>query len=548
MFSKHKYGDKKGLILLTLFIFIAGALGALMTYAIGTMIDLAMNKDLAAMNELAIQLILLATGSLLIALTNAFIESRWLAKSMNQLKQTYVDGLLNQEVIALQKDKIPQMTSTLTNDFDRYETKYIRNIPQIIGMLSQFIFAMILLSVINPYLMIIPLIMLLFFWKRSKNSSKPIKVEEKKKSESLATYTGFVTETLTGYEIIKQHQMEETREKRFHQLASIVQQDNYNVDVQTTKVEAINSLLIFSMLFGFLIGGLLLAKQSNVSFGNIMIVFSAFGQVIWPIQRTSQVLAEMRGIEDVLKTIDLTLQKQSNTRTEHVNSFESLLFNSNSLGYEDQIILKDVNLVLNNQEKILIIGPSGAGKSTILKTLRQTIQAQEGVVTLNGHDILSIDIQDYFSKFASVDQIGFIFNGSLKENITLYQKVSDEKVRHTMNQVGLSDLDLELAVLNDGGNLSGGQRARVLLARALSLEAQIIVCDEIFASLDANIAEGIEKDLLHLETTVINVSHIYFESNLSLYDRIYIVENQTIKVASNLQEVKDRLLEVSSPQ
>lgn len=543
MFSKEKLGDIKGLVMVVVFIIIAQGLGALMTYAIGKMIDFATSSNLDGMNSLAFKLIMLASATLVVALFNALFQSKWLERSMTTLKNKYVNDILQLDIVGVQKDKTASMYSVLTNDFDRYETKYIKNLLQLVSMIAQFVFAMVLLSVVSIWLMAIPLVMLGFFWNQSKRRSKPIKIEEKKKSESLSIYTNYVNETSLGYEVIKQHQLEQPREEMFMKLAKKVQQDNYSVDIQSTKVDAINSFILLSILFGSLIGGMLFAKQSSVSLGNILIVFSALGQVTWPIQRLSLLLAEMHGIDEVLEAIQLSVKHDKQNRIKRVDSFESLIFENNALGYEDQLILNDVNLVLKQKDKVLILGPSGAGKSTILKTLRQTITAQQGVVRLNGENILEIDYHDYYSMFATIDQIGFIFNGTIQENVTLFQEVDKKRLMNIMNQVGLASLSLDEKILNDGSNLSGGQRARVLLARALILNAEIIVCDEILASLDASVARSIEKDLLNLPTTMLNVSHIYFEENLSKYDRIYIVENQTVRLAASLDEVKERLLE-----
>lgn len=543
MFSKSKLGDTKGLIVVFVLILIAQGLGALMTVMIGSIMDFALASKLDDMNALALNWILLATGSLVVALLNAFTQSKWLARSMTSLKNKYINDLLQLDIVGVQKEKTASMYSVLTNDFDRYEAKYTKNILNLVNMVAQFLFSMALLSVVSPFLMVIPLLMLGFFWNQSKRSSKPIKTEEKKKSESLSVYTNFVNETSLGYEVIKQHQLEQPREEMFRKLAQKVQRDNYSVDVQSTKVDAINSFILVLILFGSLISGMLYAKQSSVSFGNILIVFSALGQVTWPIQRLSLTLAEMHGIDDVLESIQQSVSVENQVRLIRIDSFKSLLFNNNALGYEDQIILSDVDLVLNRNEKVLIVGPSGAGKSTILKTLRQSINPVQGVVSLNGENILEIDVHDYYSLFATIDQIGFIFNGTLQDNVTLFQPVEKENIVCVMKQVGLESLKLDEKILNDGSNLSGGQRARVLLARALILNAEVIVCDEVLASLDASVARSIEQDLLNLPTTVLNVSHIYFEENLSQYDRIYVVENQTVREAYSLDEIKERLIE-----
>ncbi|MFZ2256682.1 MAG: ABC transporter ATP-binding protein [Clostridiaceae bacterium] len=545
MFKKHKYGDKGGLLLVTCLIFVSSGLFAYMTYNIGRLVDFGLAKNLPAMDPLARLMIILGLAILAVELLGALAKTSWIQRSMNQLKKAYLDGLLELEVVQLQKDQIPQMYSNLTNDFDRYETKFIKNIPILIGMGASFTASLVLLATVNLFLMIVPVAVLLFFWWQSKNSSQPIKKEEKKKSQSLEAYTRFITETSQGYEVIKQHQLEVRREIEFTALAVKVQADNYQVDLETTKVEAKNALIINGVLFSLLIGGMLTALKTGVSFGNVVVVFSAFMQVMWPIQQLSLTLAEMRGIEDVIDSVGTNLTKVHYPRELRVDSFSNLDFAQAALGYADETILEKVSLNLSKNEKILIIGPSGAGKSTILKTIRQSIQARGGSVTLNGLDILSIKVQDYFSMFATVDQIGFIFSGTLRDNISLYQDVSSDRLGQIMAQVGLTKLSPDLEIHNDGGNLSGGQRARVLLARALCLEAEVIVCDEIFASLDSEVARSIEHDLLNIDATCINVSHIYFEENLHQYDRIYIVGDHTVRVAQSIDEIRQRMLEIS---
>lgn len=543
--KKHRLGDTPLFIVYALGMLAINLIYAYQTFLMGRMVDLGQATELEGMRSIAIIIIIVSGIILIFEIVNAFLETTWIKRSMVKLKNSFIDDILKQDVRSVQKDKTKTLYSHLTNDFDRYEAKYIKRLPRLIYMVASIISNVLLLGSVNPVLMLVPVVMLAVMYRTTEKNSKPLKESEKIKTASLQKYTGFVTESIEGYEVIKQHQLEDTRHQKFSELSTQVQKDNYQVDVDTTRVEMLNGFLMTSSLLVIIVGGMLWARQTNITFGDLIIVFSAVGNVTWPISSMSTQIAEMMGVQDIPLEMEKSTQLIESQRDISIGDFELLAFDQTSLGYPDRTILNDVSFTLNRGEKILIVGPSGAGKSTVLKTIRQTTEPLEGVVTLNNHMIDEIKDQDYFSKFSTVDQIGFIFSGKLIDNITLYQDFEKDHVRDIMTKVGLDALDLETVILNDGKNLSGGQRARVLLARALCLSADVIVCDEIFASLDSEVAQAIERDLLGLDVTAINVSHIYFKDNLELYDRIYIVENATMKVARSIEEIECRMLEVS---
>jgi ATP-binding cassette subfamily C protein len=99
---------------------------------------------------------------------------------------------------------------------------------------------------------------------------------------------------------------------------------------------------------------------------------------------------------------------------------------------------------------------------------------------------------------------------------------------------------------NNGSNVSGGQRARLMLARAICLNTDVILCDEIFANLEQSIAHDIEKDLLSLDKTIINVSHIIFKDHLEKYDKIFVVENNGVRLSNDIDEIYARMIESQS--
>ena len=464
------------------------------------------------------------------------------------MKARYIDQLLEQDITQLQKDQTPKYLSNLTNDFDRYEDKYLKNILRLIEMVLNFLMAVVLIATVNVYLVVIAFILLGIFVTLSSKTSKPVQKTEKKKSESLQQYTDFIQETLNGYDIIKQHQLEGVRYENFFQKAKSVQNDNYAVDVKTTQIDAFNNFVQTFVLFGLITAGILYAKSTAVSLGSIIVIVSSFSHIMWPLQEFSYVISQMKGISQVLNDFITNLTRPTYNRPYSVSKFDSLKFESTDLGYEDDVnvVLQDVTMSIEKNEKVLIVGRSGTGKSTILKTIRQSIEPKKGLVKLDNTNIFEIVPIDYYSLFSAVDQIGFIFNGTVRDNLCLYQKLDDEIMLGALNRVGLSSLDLNLKLMNNGSNVSGGQRARLMLARSICLNTDVILCDEIFANLEQSVAHDIERDLLSLNKTIINVSHIIFKDHLEKYDKIFIVENNGVRLSHDLDEIYARMIESQS--
>jgi len=545
--KKVRYGSIPWLVVVTLFMTISVSLNGYSIYLMRFITDYGLEKRIDDMFEIAKIMIVILGINLVINLIYTNLKSVYLNKSLNLMKRQYIDQLLDQDITQLQKDQTSKYLSNLTNDFDRYEDKYLKNLLKMVEMVLHFLMAVVLIATVNIYLVVIAFILLLVFVFLSSKTSKPVQKTEKKKSESLQQYTDFVNETLNGFEIIKQHQLLKNRYEAFYKRAVNVQNDNYSVDVKTTQIDAFNSFVQTFILFGLITSGILYAKSTNVSLGSLIVIVSSFGNIMWPLQEFSPIISQMKGIQQVLHEFVVNLTRPIYQRPYHVTQFEKLQFESCDLGYEDdEAILKEVDLTINYGEKVLIVGHSGAGKSTILKTIRQSITPKQGVVKLDHINIFEIVPIDYYGLFASVDQIGFIFNGTVRENLSLYQNLEESILVNALQRVGLSQLSLDMKLKNNGSNVSGGQRARLMLARAICLNTDVILCDEIFANLEQSIAHDIEKDLLSLNKTIINVSHIIFKDHLEKYDKIFVVENNGVRLSHDTEEIYARMIESQS--
>lgn len=546
--KKVKYGSIPWLFAVTIVMIVSVTINGYSVYLMRFITDYGLAKRMDDMFDVAKVMVIILGINFVINIIYTQLKSIYLNKSLNLMKARYIDQLLEQDITQLQKDQTPKYLSNLTNDFDRYEDKYLKNILRLIEMVLNFLMAVVLIATVNVYLVLIAFILLGIFVTLSSKTSKPVQKTEKKKSESLQQYTDFIQETLNGYDIIKQHQLEGVRYENFFQKAKSVQNDNYAVDVKTTQIDAFNNFVQTFVLFGLITAGILYAKSTAVSLGSIIVIVSSFSHIMWPLQEFSYVISQMKGISQVLNDFITNLTRPTYNRPYSVSKFDSLKFESTDLGYEDDVnvVLQDVTMSIEKNEKVLIVGRSGTGKSTILKTIRQSIEPKKGLVKLDNTNILEIVPIDYYSLFSAVDQIGFIFNGTVRDNLCLYQKLDDEIMLGALNRVGLSSLDLNLKLMNNGSNVSGGQRARLMLARSICLNTDVILCDEIFANLEQSVAHDIERDLLSLNKTIINVSHIIFKDHLEKYDKIFIVENNGVRLSHDLDEIYARMIESQS--
>ncbi len=537
--DKYRYGDKKSLAMVSISLLVSAILGGLILYSVRYITDYAVEGNLDKIKEISKLLLIIIILEFLFNMATSYLKALYLSKSMVGLRSTYVEKLFSLDIKNIAENEEEKYLSHLSNDMDRYEARFYLNLLDLLDVFFRLIVSMFILAKISNRLLGLALALLVFFIIVSRKTSKPVKEKEKVKSQSLEAYTNFVNESLKGFYIIKQNSMEESRLNKFHTLAKKVQDDNYEVDKKSTNVDALNSFIQMLIILTLVIIGILYAKASGLSLGMTMLAGTAFANSIEPMQRFTPFISQMTGISVVLKDFEDTLSKDSASGIESIGEIQEIEFIGAGLGYKDSIILEDVNIQIKKKEKVLILGVSGSGKSTILKSLRRQLPIKSGNIEVNNFNLRDISPETYFRQLSVVDQIGFIFNGSLRENISLYKDESQARLESILLEVGLEELDLDFILKNNGSNISGGQRARLLLARALYLDSSLIICDEIFASLDHEIGQAIEGQMLKINKTLINVSHIIYENNVGLYDSIYMVKDKRVFKLNDFQEVKD---------
>ena len=281
-------------------------------------------------------------------------------------------------------------------------------------------------------------------------------------------------------------------------------------------------LLIFMTYMGYLLGPV----------ENLVQQITSKNQKLIDVNRVYEVLSDHEGVEDLRK---------DNHMPPNVSGV--LDFQNVSYSYNNQVIFQNLNLHVNQGEKIGIIGPSGGGKSTILKLIALFIEPAGGRIMLDGVDIQSVSLKELRQHIAWVSQNPQLFSGSILDNLLdgdSYRTISNEEIADAVIVSNVAEFAIKLPLGigspagENGSSLSGGQKQRIAIARSLIKNAPILCLDEPTAALDVKsenyIRDSLDK-MIQGKTTVM-VTHR--KTLLSLMDTIYVLDSGTLKNVNEL--------------
>lgn len=218
---------------------------------------------------------------------------------------------------------------------------------------------------------------------------------------------------------------------------------------------------------------------------------------------------------------------EKNHLSKKISSKKYLSIQNITYSIDNKLIFENLNLTINEKEKIGIIGPSGSGKSTFLNLIMGLLTPDSGTIKYEG-----IDIKNMRKKIGYVSQNIYIMKDSLKNNITLRQgseNIDLNKLNLSIKAAGLINFvnnlsdGLDTIITENAGNISGGELQRIIIARSLYFSKEILIFDEFTSSLDQNTEDSILKEINKINRTMIVVSHKL--TSLKYCDKIYQLKN-----------------------
>lgn len=465
------------------------------------------------------------------------VYPRFLKRAMQQYRDYAFSRLTQKSLRSFSKEGTALYVSALTNDCTSIENNYLAATFTLIELLFCFLGALIMMLYYSPVMLVLAVALSFLPVAVSMTAGNRLTEQEKEISKKNERFVSIVNELLSGFPVIKSFRAETQASRLFSQRNEQAEEAKKN----KRRTEQLISLLandagIIAQMGIFLAGAWLAISGKGVTAGVVIVFVQLMNYILNPISQVPLLWSNRKAAIVLMEKLSDALSENVREEgREKINGFsEKIEVKDLTYGYEPEShVLKDLDVQFDAGKSYAIVGGSGSGKSTLLNLLMGSSSNYQGEICIDGVSIKNIESESLYQLMTSVQQNVFVFNDTIRNNVTMFHEFSDKEVTLALERSGLSELiekrGEDFVCGENGANLSGGERQRISIARALLRKSPILLVDEATAALDAATARAVSFSILNLVgMTRIVVTHRLEEAILRRYDKILVMKNGTI--------------------
>ncbi len=499
------------------------------------------------------QLFLFSLLSLLMILVSTALsyvaQPRFLARATQQYKDFVFSKLSQKSISAFSGENTALYISALSNDVNSIETGYLSNIFEIVQQGFLFVGALGLMFYYNVPLTLVSIALAMLPLLAAVLTGNLVAAEEEQVSRRNESYMSMLRDSLSGFSVIKSFRAEAQICRNFAREVRLLSHAKEKRMKKKTLVESFGSLAGVTLQLGvFLIGAYLALTGSSISPGTVLIFVQLLNFVIMPISNIPNALAECKAslalIRKLAAALETNIRQEGAVSKTDLNS--GITLENLSFGYaQDKEVLHNISFSFEAGKSYCLVGASGSGKSTLLNLLMASNPGYTGEIRYDDIPLQELSSEALYDLVSVVQQNVFIFNASIRENITMFSAFPWEAVDRAIDLSGLRQLIQEKGedylCGENGCGLSGGEKQRISIARSLLKQSQVLLVDEATAALDVQTAAQVAGAILDLqEITRIVVTHSLDAALLKRYDCILALKNGVITESGSFDALMEQ--------
>jgi subfamily B ATP-binding cassette protein MsbA len=399
--------------------------------------------------------------------------------------------------------------SRLTNDLGEVESSIVNLLETIFREPVTILLFLIYMIILSPQLTLFLILLLPFSGLIIGRIGRSLKKQSTLVQEKLGAILSTIDETLGGIRIIKGFNAEKKQYKKFvtqnDELFIIKNKANRRRDLASPVSEVLGVTAIVCVLW---FGGRLVLRNSFLDPGDFIAYIVIFSQVIQPLKSLSAAAYNIRkgsaSVERIEHLINEDVSIKEIAHPVKMEAFTSNIeFRNVSFSYEDKMILEDINLIIEKGKTIALVGSSGAGKSTLVDLVPRFHDVVKGELLIDGINIKEYSLESLRNQMGIVTQEAILFNDTIANNISLgMDDASPEqieqaaKIANAHNFILQKENGYNTNIGERGNKLSGGEKQRATIARAVLKNPSILILDEATSSLDTE-SERLVQDAIY---------------------------------------------------
>lgn len=463
-------------------------------------------------------------------------------KIMRNIRSQLYEKIQHLSLDYFSKKRTGELVSRITNDVQTIENGVSYAVTDMIRQPFLILTNLVIVFLVYAYAAgAVILLVLLVVWPMSV-FGKRLRKLAKGSQEKMADINSHLLETISGVRVVKAFSMEDYEIDRFKKN----NQEFYKYKIKGVKRSLILSPIVelLGTIFGLAVF-MILGKQvmeGHLSFGVFGLFLAGILQIISPVKKlanvhaiTQQALAANTRIYEVLEAKTTVLEKSHPQKLATIR--QKIEFKNVSFGYEHDsgLVLKGIDLEIKAGELVAIVGPTGTGKSTLINLIPRFYDPIEGQVLIDGVDLKNVSFQSLRSQIGIVSQETILFNDTVRANISYgFFLATDEKIEEAARRAFAYSFILKMpqgfgTMIGDRGfRLSGGEKQRLTIARAILRNPPILILDEATSQLDSESEKFVQQalDEIMQGRTVVAIAHRL--STIIKADQIVVLEGGKI--------------------